>query len=104
MDADGTNIRPLTDNGANHVSYSDLVWSPDGTHIVFGSHDGSSAESSISVMEVNDGNIMHLTDTLARYSHLMRSPDGTQIAFVSNRGDDSGIYIMVNLHNRMKRA
>jgi len=91
MDADGGNVRQLTNLPGWHWS---PAWSPDGIRIAFASdRDG---DPDIYVMDADGGNVRQLTDDPARDMDPTWSPDGTRIAFSSNRdGDwDPDIYVM----------
>jgi Tol biopolymer transport system component len=69
MDANGGNVRRLTD----HLEY-DLspAWSPDGTRIAFASNrDG---DSDIYVMDADGGNVQQLTDDPAWDGNTAWSP------------------------------
>ena len=87
MDADGGNIRPLTDDRA---SDSDPAWSPDGRQIAFRS---SRAGGGIYVMNANGKNVRRLT-FFEEDQHPAWSPDGKQIAFISLRDPIPKVYVM----------
>ena len=80
MDADGSNVRRLTDND---VRDSDPVWSPDGTRIAFESHEDGYGE--IVVMDADGANRQAVTNDRHHDEYPVWSPDGTQIAYTSNR-------------------
>ena len=87
MDADGSNIRQLTDIGG--VNW-DPAWSPDGQMLVF-----SHLEDSWSLYTVNaDGSGLRSLDAAGSGWKPAWSPDGTQIAFASDRTGDWSIYVV----------
>lgn len=88
MDADGRNIKRLTDKKG--VRDHNPSWSPDGKHIVFGRETSLSSE----IWRMNsDGS------DLRKYVSVVGggpkwSPDGTRIAFHSSRDGKAEIYVM----------
>ncbi len=89
MNANGSDIRRLTDNPARDSSPD---WSPDGSQIVFVSDRDGNPE--IYVMSADGSNVVRLTDNPGFESEPAWSPDGKQIAFVSDRDGNSEIYVM----------
>jgi len=98
IDADGTNVRRLTDNADFD---SAPVWSPDGTRIAFeraaaGTFTpGTEAqEKDIYVMNADGSDVRRLTYSPGLDEGPAWSPDGTKIAFSSARDGQQEIYVM----------
>lgn len=89
MNADGTDVRQLTDNPASDHS---PVWSPDGTKIAFVSD--REWNNDIYVMNADGTNPVQLTDSFAEDLNPSWSPDGARIAFNSDRDGLPQIYVM----------
>ena len=88
MNADGTNVRQLTDGFWGEQA----SWSPDGTQLAFsGYKDGN---ESIFVMNVDGTEVEQLTNADRGDDDPAWSPDGTQIVFSSDRDGDSEIFVM----------
>ena len=89
LNADGTNVRQLTNNTHRDEEPS---WSPDGTHIAFNSsRDG---DDEVFVMNADGTNVRQLTNNTYPDWASSWSPDGTQIAFQSDRDGDVEIFVM----------
>ncbi len=84
MDADGGNVRQLTDNGAaNFAPYP----TPDGEGVLFSSNlGGSPREFDIHRVALDGGAIAQITFAPEFDGFPMFSPDGTWLVFASNRG------------------
>ena len=90
MDADGGNLRNLTNNDFHNW---DPSWSPNGKRIAFTSRRAGDLE--IYVMDTNGSNQRNLTNQRAFDFLPSWSPDGERIAFVSMRGGmNREIYVM----------
>ncbi len=89
MNADGTEVRQLTDNDSGDGG---PAWSPDGTRIAFnGTRDG---DSEIFVMNADGTEVRQVTGHDSDDYSPAWSPDGKRIAFVSYRDGDSEIFVM----------
>ena len=81
MNADGTEVRQLTDN--DHIDWG-ASWSPDSDRIAFTSdRDG---DNEIFVMDADGGKVRQLTDNNVIDWNWSWSPDGDRISF-SRRGE-----------------
>ena len=89
MNADGTEVRRLTDNDDADML---PIWSPDGESVAFmGGRDG---DAEIFVANADGTEVRQLTDNDdADYSPIW-SPDGESIAFTSDRYDVPEIFVM----------
>jgi len=102
MDADGSNIRRLTNTPGDSTSSWSADWSPDGEQIVFTSNrDGSDLGwdgEELYVMAAAGSNVRRLTRRLGSEAVPAWSPDGTKIAFTRHPdGDQEGrgdIYVI----------
>ena len=92
MNADGTQVRQLTDNDAWEAF---PTWSPDGTRIAFVS--GRDGDDEIFVMNADGTQVRQLTDNDAVDGRPAWSPDGTRIAFSSP--SSSGNYLEIFVMN-----
>ncbi len=104
MDADGSNVKRLTTNGADIDKFP--AWSPDGKRIAFLS--AENGQRHVFTIDVDGSNRRRLTphdqdekiNYRRFYGSLAWSPDGRKIAFASARGDgrhwaqDETIHIM----------
>ncbi len=89
MNADGSNQKNLTNNGA----YSSApAWSPDGSQIAFMRI--NNGDIGIYVMNADGSNQRDLTTNSAFDVEPAWSPDGSRIAFRSLRDGNAEIYVM----------
>jgi TolB protein len=88
MDADGSNVRRLTDHSADDAMPS---WSPDGTRLVF--HSARSGNWDVWMVDVNTLELRQLTFYPGEDTFPTWSPDGNQIAYASDRDGDLEIYV-----------
>jgi Tol biopolymer transport system component len=99
MGADGSNVRRLTDDGADEGSPR---WSPDGESIAYVRMEYFSNQAPIEnpawdiyVMNADGTDPMQLTSDPSNELEPSWSPDGTRIAFISDRnGRNFDIYVM----------
>ena len=91
MNADGTEVRQLTDY--DDSSDGSAVWSPDSDSIAFTSNRDGDYE--IFVMNVDGTEVRQLTDNDDSSDRFaVWSPDGDSIAFMSDRDGDFEIFVM----------
>ena len=94
MNADGTNIRQLTENDGNFIGQ--CSFSPDGKFIVYGGFDeiDGKPKSAIRVLNIETGKIKVISDRLVTFCDW--SPDGKHIIFAEplRPGRSSTIWIM----------
>ena len=72
MDADGGNVRQLTDNPGSDIN---PAWSPDGTWITFEGYRDD--DSDIYVMDAYGGSVRQLRGTRGHRNHLAGDYDPT---------------------------
>ncbi|HEU5163643.1 MAG TPA: peptidase M28, partial [Thermoanaerobaculia bacterium] len=95
MNADGTNVRQITKNGAaNFCPY----FHPDGKRIIWASNVGKSArEFDLWIVDKNGGEPERITTAEGFDGFPMWSPDGEWIVWASNRADpnarDTNLFI-----------
>lgn len=88
MNADGTDVRRLTEGSANESP----SWSPDGTRIAFSSDRDGNYE--IYVMNADGSDPRRLTTSASLDLAPRWSPDGASLAYVSDRDGNLEIYVM----------
>jgi Tol biopolymer transport system component len=96
MNADGSGLRQVTDNGAaNFAPY----WTPDGRRLIFSSnlHNVKGRDFELFLVDADGRNLERITHHPDFDGFPMFSPDGTQLAFASNRQQktrgDTNIFI-----------
>jgi len=97
MDANGGNVRRLTDTPA-----ASLRWSPDAQHIAFQSsaedeanwHIESVVSNAIYVIDADGRRQRRVTDLEHRHAFAAWSPDSRRVAFASDRDADWEIYVV----------
>jgi TolB protein len=84
MNADGTDLRMITSQGAN----GDPFWSPNGLRISFGSNRQGDGKLNIYTMSPSGTHVQQVTHFLPPYEagDTSWSPDGTRIAFEVDKG------------------
>ncbi len=84
MNADGSNLRQITDNGAaNFAPY----WTPDGKRLIFSSnlHNVKGRDFELFLVDADGRNLERVTHHPDFDGFPMFSPDGTHLVFASNR-------------------
>ena len=87
--ADGSNIRRLTNNAATD---DQPAWSPDGSHIAFVSD--RTGQSEIYIMSADGSNVVRRTFSGSYTQNPAWSPDGARIAYSSPSNAGSGIWVV----------
>ena len=90
MNADGTEVRQLTDTDSKDDDLSP-AWSPDGNQIAFASNRDGDYE--VFVMKAGGDRVRQLTNNDDWDWMPDWSPDGKQITFTSDRGSDEEIFV-----------
>ena len=84
MDADGSNLRQVTDlGGANFAPF----WHPDGERIIFASnsHNPEGRNFDLFMINLDGSGLERITYSDVFDGFPMFSPDGTKLIFASNR-------------------
>lgn len=87
IDADGTDLKILTDGRSN---YGFPSWSGDGRHIVY--REATPQRSAILVLDVDSGRSRTIVEGPAHYNFLAWSPTAARIAFTADVDGDYEIY------------
>ena len=88
MDADGKNVRELTDSNSDNRNPD---FSPDGKYIAFNSTKNGTRETAILNLKTKD--ITYLGNNASGFG-LDWSPDGKRIAYSGKHGDNHDIFVM----------
>ncbi len=89
MDADGANVRRVT-----NIQGKRVTWSPDGKQLVFTSTSVGEENYEIFTINIDGTNLTRLTFNPEMDSDPAWSPDGARIAFSSARDGIAQIYLM----------
>ncbi|MBD1830100.1 DPP IV N-terminal domain-containing protein [Microcoleus vaginatus GB1-A2] len=95
INADGTNLKNLTNNPQNEVYNVKLFWSPDNSRLAYYYNkpgDSSGEQQDIYLLDINRGTAKNLTQKPRNYGELSWSPDGKFIAFVAGEFDNQKLY------------
>ncbi|HSF75672.1 MAG TPA: DPP IV N-terminal domain-containing protein [Microcoleus sp.] len=95
INADGTNLKNLTDNPQNEVYNVKLFWSPDSSRIAYYYNkpgDSAGEQQDIYLLDINRGTAKNLTQKPGNYDELSWSPDGKFIAFVAGEFNNQKLY------------
>lgn len=95
INADGTNLKNLTNNPQNQVYNVKLFWSPDSSRIAYYYNkpgDSAGKQQDIYLLDVNRGTTKNLTQKPRNYDELSWSPDGKFIAFVAGEFNNQKLY------------
>jgi TolB protein len=87
IDADGTNLKILTDGRSN---YGFPSWSGDGRHIAY--REATRQRSAIMVLDVESGRSRTIVEGPAHYNFLAWSPTADRIAFTADVDGDYEIF------------
>lgn len=95
INADGTNLKNLTNNPQHEVYNVKLFWSPDSSRIAYYYNkpgDSSGEQQDIYLLDINRGTTKNLTQKPRNYNEISWSPDGKVIAFVAGEFNNQKLY------------
>ncbi|MEG4440427.1 DPP IV N-terminal domain-containing protein [Microcoleus sp. AT9_B5] len=95
INADGTNLKNLTNNPQHEVYSVKLFWSPDSSRIAYYYNkpgDSAGEQQDIYLLDINRGTAKNLTQKPSNYDALSWSPDGKFIAFVAGEFNNQKLY------------
>ena len=95
INADGTNLKNLTNNPQHQVYSVKLFWSPDSSRIAYYQGklgDLSGEKQDIYAIDLSRGTAQNLTQKPTEYDALSWSPDGKFIAFVAGESNHKKLY------------
>ena len=97
INADGTNLKNLTNNSQNEVYSVKLFWSPDSSRIAYyqgKAGDTGGEQQDIYAIDINRGTAQNLTQKPRNYNAVSWSPDGKFIAFATGESNNQKLYTM----------
>ncbi|MEG4403422.1 DPP IV N-terminal domain-containing protein [Microcoleus sp. MON2_D5] len=95
INANGTNLKNLTNNPQNEVYNVKLFWSPDSSRIAYYYNkpgDSAREQQDIYLLDINRGTAKNLTQKPRNYDEISWSPDGKLIAFVAGEFNNQKLY------------
>jgi len=92
MDAEGTNVRRLIEEGGHAVG---AAWSPDGQRIAFAWQRSRTSNFDIYIHDLATGNNTQITHDAGDNERATWAPDGRHIAFESSRTGTRQIFSMI---------
>ncbi|MEG4272550.1 MULTISPECIES: hypothetical protein [unclassified Microcoleus] len=106
INADGTQIKKLTNNPQHEVYNVKLFWSPDSSRIAYYYNkpgDLSGEQQDIYLIDINRGTAKNLTQKPRNYDEFSWSPDGKFIAFVAGEFNNQKLYTINSDGNQLNQ-